>query len=274
MRVRNKIMLSAYCYNGIWGFSRNSGAGGGGGKPPDPAAQNAPQNGNGNQQQPPPQSGTNTQTNVDPNDALIDDIWKETKAKPNPNEPAPTQQQQTAPTQTDPAKDVDTYLNSIGLGELKLSETELESFKTGDGVQAVIDNINKRIRDSHVKALSGASTLIEKKVKDAVELAVNSSKSFYQGEQLRGLLQDKLPWTKDPVIAPMAETVLRQLLTKGATYEQGIEGTKKYFERVQLAMDPSYVAPNKNTQGSYGNNARKPDQGNTDWLKVLSPGNS
>lgn len=221
----------------------------------------------------------NNNNNEDPNARMIDDIWKDIETKKDDNsgnngnnQNNQNNQNQNDPNnQSDPQKDVDAYLAKVGLGDFKLTEAELEAFKTGDGVQGVLDNLNKRIRDSHISAITSANKLMDKKIEAAVDAAVGKSKSFYQGEQLRSLLQERLPWTKDTAIAPMAETVLRQLLTKGASYEQGIKGVEQYFQRVQKAMDPGYEPPNSNTRQPF--RGQKQEQGNQDWIKILSPSN-
>jgi len=252
----------------IWKFGAQGDA-----PAPNNSGNSGDKSNSGNQDNKNNNDNNNNNNNVDPNMQMVDTIWDEIKKDPKDQNDKNNNNQQQQQQQSDPQKDVDTYLAGIGLGEYKLTEQELEAFKSGEGVQSAFDNINKRIRDSHIKAVSAANTLLEKKIPELVEAAVNKSKSFYQGEQLRDLLQERLPWTRDPVIAPMAETILRQLLIKGATHDQGIEGTKKYFERVQKAMDPSYIAPNKNTNQPY-RGQRPQETGNMDWMKVLSPGNN
>lgn len=255
---------------------------GGGAKKPAPAQQQQ-NNGGGQQQQQDNkstqgnggQNGDNGTNNGGNNDDLINTIWDDVKkdnkaADPNNNNQQNNQQQQQQQQQPDLQKQTTDYLASVGLGDLALSEAEIENLKSGEGFAAFAKNINGRIQQAHLKALSNANQLIDKKVEAAVAQAVDKSKSFYQGEQIREILRDKLEIAKDPLYAPVVETITRQFLSKGATLDQAIDGTKKYLEKLSQKMDPN--APNANTKNGFRGNPRQQDD-NTNWLDVLGAKN-
>lgn len=237
---------------------------------------NTQQNNANNQNNAEGNTGDNTNNNIDPNEGLINDIWKETqddKGQGPNNNGSNAQQQQQQTTQSDPKKDMADYLDGLGLGEFTLSDADKAAIQSGEGLDALVSNINQRIQRAHTSALSNASKLIDARVSAAVDKAVEKSKSFYQGEQLRGVLHEKLPFTKDDVIGPIAETVMRRLMEKGADVTQAIAGTEKFFNRVQTKMDPTYVPPNANTRQGFRQSAvpkAGPSGENESWLSVLS----
>jgi hypothetical protein len=264
------------CSNGIFGGNWM----GGGSKPKQPVQQqqqqnNQQQNQNNQQQQNNVQNDPNKQNNSGTNNDILDDIWKETKAADDPNKQQQNQQQQQQQQQqqTDPQKQVTDYLASVGLGEFTLTDAQIEQLKTGEGFPELMGQVNQRIQQSHLKAMSNVSTLVDAKVKAAVESAFDKSKSFFQSHQLRETLQEAMPTiAKDPNFGPVAETVLQQLLSKGLSVPKAIEGTKEYFKRMAERVQGENVNPNTRQPFRSGPSAQE-GSGNEGWLDVLRVNN-
>lgn len=223
-------------------------------------------------------NNNNKSDNIDPNDKMVDDIWNEMKKDDTKNGGVDPTKQQNGPNnqqqqQQDPKAELKSYLDGVGLGDFTLTDAQKEQIKSGEGLDAIFADINGRIQLSHTKALSGASALIDKKVKDAVAQAVGESRSYVKGEQLRSELHASLPYTKDPIIGPVAETVYKRILEKGATVPDAIKAVDKFFERVAKTRDPDYVEPNSNTRNSFRGGSSQMKEGpageNEGWLDVL-----
>lgn len=220
----------------------------------------------------PPNNQTNQQTNPQnnggTNEDLISTIWDETKDAPPgqgnpPNGQQQQQQQQTPPQRTDEQVrgEINQHLQSVGLGDFALTAADVEKLQGENSHQEFANLINNRLQQSYLQAVQTSQKLInailEKRIPEAIEQAVNQSKAFVNGNDLRSHLRKEIPFADDPAIGPMAETVFRQFLVKGASKEKATEQTKLYFERVRAAMDPNYVPPNPNTRTTFRGHPRQ-----------------
>lgn len=222
----------------------------------------------------PPPSQTNLQTNPPnetqnnqrTNDDLIATIWSEAKDPPqNGNDPPPNNQQQpqNPPQRTDEQmrSEISQHLNSVGLGDLTLSATDVEKLQGENSHQEFANLVNTRMQQVYLQAIQSSqkfiNSVLDSRLKTIKEEAVNEAKAFFNGNDLRSHLRKEIPYADDPAIGPMAETVFRQFLVKGADKAKATELTKQYFERVRSAMDPNYVPPNPNTRTTFRGNPRQ-----------------
>ena len=220
-------------------------------------------------------SKDNKRNNIDPNINLIQDTWKD-HVDPNKKVDDVAEKPAIQPgSPPDPKAELKKHLDDVGLGDLTLTDAEIEAFKSGENVADILGKINQRIQTSYLKSMSNFSTVMEKKIEAAVEKAVQQSASMFEGERLRDILYEELPFTRDTAIAPIAETVLRQYLSKNMSKKDAIEATKKYFKHMQKSMDPDYVEPNPNTRTNFRGNPPPGDAkglpagDNQSWLAVL-----
>jgi hypothetical protein len=223
-------------------------------------------------------NGQDTNTNTDPNNNnnggtnqdLIATIWDEKKddassggksgEQPNNQQQQP-QNQPVQKTDEQLRAEVSTFLGSVGLGELTLSAADVEKLSSGENTHQEFANIiNNRIQQGFLQAVQSSQRLmaaeLDKRLPEMVEQAFNKSKGFFEGNNLRSILHKELPFTTDPSIGPVAETVMRQFLVKGATKEKAIEHTREYFDRVRKAMDPNYVPVNRNSRTTFRGDPR------------------
>lgn len=206
------------------------------------------------------------------NDDAIDSIWKDVKkegSKPNDGvvtPPAP------AVAAKEPAVQMREYLDSVGLQPIVITDADKEKFAAGDFTDFVA-NVNQKIQQAHVKAISGSKTLMESMVNDAVTKAVGESKNYVEGRASLEALHTALPFTKNPAIGPVAQTVMQRFMDKGATREQALEGVKRWSKTFVQAFDPNYqeTNPNKNRNGNFsGSVNNEGNNGDADWISVLS----
>ncbi len=216
---------------------------------------------------PPENDGANDDSS---DDKIVDNIFSEDdKSKKNDAivDPNAAPQNQPAP---DPEKQVADYLKGVGLAPIKLTEAQLEAFKSGDGVQEVLDNLNQQIAQGHLSAVSSAQKLISKQVKDAVAEAVGSSATLLRDDKARDALRTAMPWASKPAFAPMAETILEKFLKKSNNdIPRAVKLTQLYFQQQMQEMDPD-AQVNMNTSGN-NRKARTPQNpGDTNWISVLT----
>lgn len=242
-------------------------------KPQQNGPQNNVQNG-GN----PPNGGTNHNPNPEDNSGtnpdLIATIWDEGNRgagevdQTGGRQPQNNQQNQQNPQQ--PAQrtseqinqEISQHLNSVGLGEFLLRPEDMAKLQEGDH-QAFANLVNTRIQQSYMQAIQSSQKLftsqLEKILPEMVEQAVGKSKAFFTGENLRSSMRtDEFlkPLMEDPGIAPVAETVMRQFIVKGADRQKALQLTADYFKRIRKAMDPDHIEPNPNSRTTFRGNPR------------------
>lgn len=203
------------------------------------------------------------------NDKDIDNIWSDIKKKIDPNAPDPTKI--VAPVEpakvVSPSDQLKNYLNEAGLGEFTLSDTDKEKIAAGDFAD-FNSKILGLIQTAHVKALSGAQTLVKAEVAKAVADLKNDTRSFVSGKEALEALNRALPFTKDPAIGPIAQTVMQRFLERGASTEDAIKGVQMWAKKFVSLADPGrQVNSNRN-----GNFQGSPDQNEetANWMDILS----
>lgn len=204
-----------------------------------------------------------------PNDDGIDEntldtIWEGIKKKteepivPKPGDPP-------AP---DPKKQLEDYLVSVGLEPLTITDAEKEAMTNGD-FSGILTKMNDKIRQSHIKGMSGSKTMIDAAVEQAVTRAMAGANSTFEGKMNLNALYSSLPFTKDKVIGPVAQTVMQKFLDRGASTEDAITGVKKFFAHTSDKFNADGV--NKNRNGNYGGSRPNPTDSAPEggWLSVL-----
>jgi hypothetical protein len=200
------------------------------------------------------------------NDDTVDNIWEDIRKKEDEDGGAPPVQP-TAPVDT--KKQMDDYLRGVGLSPIELTDQMKEQISNGD-FSGILAEINQRTIQAHVKALSGAKTMIDEAVQKAVTEAKQGARDDYLGQMNLQALNNTLPWTKDKAIAPVARTIMQRFLNRGASTEDAIEGVKRYFDHASTVSSAERVNKNRNT--NYGGGPRDDStKGSRGWLDILSP---
>lgn len=219
------------------------------------------------------QTNNNTDKNDNGvNDDIVNNIWDEVKRENSNSDTNNTNNQQPQPNnnqqQVDPSKQLNDYLNGIGLAPITLSDEEKEQIQNGD-FSSIMNKMHQLSVTAHTKALSGAKTMIDDAVKTAVAEATKNANSTFVGQQNLQALYSALPWTKDKAISPVAQTVMQKFLDRGISTEEAIKGVDKYFKHVGNKMSGNNVNSNRNGNFSSG----KSDEDNTPeggWLSILT----
>lgn len=241
-------------------------------KEPENNAGNKNANGSGNDTSNNQNGNVNNNTSI--NTDTIDDIWSDIK-KPNSQDDQNRNNQGNnnngggnQPQQLDPATQLKKYLTDNGLGEFTLTDAEKAQLGEGnyDGLQGRILGL---VQQAHVKAISSASALIDSKIAAALKQGENATKSLLAGKENMGALHSALPFTKDPAIGPVAQTVMQRFFDRGATQEQAIQGVKKFFEHTAQKVTGNEV--NQNRNGNFGSRPKNENDGVGNWIDILSP---
>lgn len=215
-------------------------------------------------------SGNNNDTS---NDVNVDDIWKDIKKENSTGDVRnENTQQTTAPDNRKPEEKLKDYLDSVGIKPVVLDDRDKEDLKNGE-FGGVLGRINDQVAQSHIKALQSMNTVVEAKVAAAVDAAVGKSKAAFEGDKALSALNTAHPWTKDPVIGPIAQTIMQQFINRGATQDQAVTGVGKYFDRVDEKRGINKINSNRN--GNFRGPADQSEtSGDVDWVDLLTPKSS
>lgn len=206
------------------------------------------------------------------NDQMVDDIWKDIKAKEkdgdqNQNNNNNNNNNDTKP--LSPTEALKKYLDDNGLGQFELSETDKTAIAGGD-FSSLTNKTLQLVQQAHTKALSGASTLIKSEVARALEESRNNTKQILQGTEAVKALNAAIPATKNPAIGPVAQTVMQRFLDRNCTQEQAIEGTKQWFKLTAKEMGYTPNDVNSNRNGNFRGGQHDEGSGAQDWISVLN----
>lgn len=252
------------------GGNNNSQSPTNGNNPPANPPANAPTNGGPNTKTAGnPNTPNNTPNDGAPNDDLIQTIWDNAKKPDDGNpgggpNPPPANNGNPPP---DARAQVQAYLDGAGLGEFKLTDQEVEAFKTGENINDVLNRVNQRIQRAHMESLKGFNSILDERLPQMVTEAVTKANQAYVGDKAREALFDKLPWAKNPTWKPVAESIMKRFMDKGADTDKAVALTEEYFQK--FAQDMTGLGPNLNTRG--GNNPPVTPQspGNRNWQSML-----
>lgn len=226
----------------------------------EPRQQNNQNNNNNNNNQ-----DDNNNDGIDEN--TIDNIWEDVKRE-NSQKPGDNQNNtnnNVVPDKVDPAKQMNDYLLSVGLDPIVLTDKDKEDMSAGN-YDTFMGNVNKKIQQAHIKAVASASTLMDKKMEAAVEKAVEKATGIVKGQVNLRELNDALPWTKDKAINPVAQTVMKRFLDRGASTADAIKGVEHFFKHTSKLVGGDEKV-NRNRNSNFGSGPS--DDGAESWLDVL-----
>ncbi len=166
----------------------------------------------------------------------------------------------------------------------------IESLKLSDGLN--LDEISAELNQGNTTALNkafshmasniyrqsmiDASKIIDKKVQEGVDKAIKSSTNAVQGNMAVDKMQATLAFTAKPVISPIANAVLAQLIKKGKSVDDAIAGVKVFFKQTaQLSGKELGLNPPPNARpGQRPFNSNVIDDSEeteeVDWLETLN----
>ncbi len=213
------------------------------------------------------------QDNTGPNDGADGNLW----VTPTPeNGPDNAQQNANANANTsvpDTRKAAqiafDEHVASLGLAP-NFTPEEIQALVDTRDPAKFTETLGKMGERIYRQAIMDTNRIIESRIGEAVDAAVAKATGVYQTDQFVQKLNAALPFTADADISPVAQGVAAQLVKKGKTPEEAIEGTRRFFKKVgQLsAQDLGINTPPRTGPGS-NPFAQSGDEGE-DWLDILT----
>lgn len=239
----------------------------------DPDAGNSGENTDGQQKQT-DQTGENNQQNNDDN---FEDLWHD------PDDTSgQTQQQQTQPQTQQPGSEqkpnadeaFNTYIKGLDLTK------DIDLAKVSEGLnqgntESLGNAFSTIAAKTYRQAMVDMSKIIDQKVAAGVKAAVTQSSNVAQGDMAVRQMNSTLDFTKNPAIAPVAGAVLAQLIKKGKSTEDAVDGVRKFFQNTSKIsakalglQKPPHGRPGNQSFSGAGNIADDEDT-EVDWLETL-----
>lgn len=160
------------------------------------------------------------------------------------------------------------YLKDNGLGGITFGDAEKEAASNGD-FGPLMNKVNEYVVNSHMKALSGSQTMIQKAVREAVAEATSRSTANMMGHKNLDAMHEALPFTKEKHIAPVAASILQKALDRGLPTEKAVGVVEAYFNDIASRTGGNNVNSNRNSNFNSNNKGDKKQN----WIDILSPGN-
>lgn len=206
-------------------------------------------------------------------DALPANIWADPAPQNNQQQQNNNQQQQTQqnPNNTDGQNAFTEYVNGLNFNTPQLSQEDATKIMQGD-MSPLQNMMTSMARNIYTQAMMDANKVIQKQVERGVNDAVSKSTTTVKADNFVSKMNDRLPFTKDENIAPVAKSVMSRFIGMGQDLDTAIGNTAKYFQSI------SDKAGEHLSQGnSRGNGSRPGAQGfqanrgqqEPDWLPFM-----
>ena len=244
----------------------------------DPNAGSVPNAGEKPASQEPGQEGQQQQQ--DNKQDNVDDIAKIWENPDNKDEGQQQQQQEPVVNRQDAGQVIADHITSLNLVPAISSEVQQE-FVNGDFtglsniVEGAVGNVYKQL-------LKDTSTIMDNKIKDGIKNAVSQSGNINNASAAISLMEERMAFTKDPAISPVAKVTLGRALKSGQDVDTAINTVKRFFERASdlssgkpkrggpPASRPNSRPTNTNRQVNTPNTNDEFDDENSDWASFLT----
>lgn len=208
--------------------------------------------------------------NGDNNSDNFDNLWQDPTDETKDKNKQTTQESEKKP---DPTEVFDEYIKGLDLASgLDMAKI---SGDLNQGNTESLDNAFSTIAsNTYRQAMVDMSKVIDQKVEAGVAKAVQQSSNASQSDMAVKQMNAELKFTKSPVIAPVASAVLAQLIKKGKSTEDAVNGVREFFKQTsQLsAKELGRQNPPQSRPGNqrFDNPVNSDDAENeVDWMETL-----
>ncbi len=217
----------------------------------------------------------NNNNNIQDNNDNFDKLWQDEADNTDQGKKSTTQQQTQPENVSDNSTQFNDYIATInfmeGVDLPKIAE-ELNTGKT-DSMQ---DAFTKVGQNAYKRALADGAKIMDHKISQAVEQAVQKAGVNVNANMAVSTMEQRLGYTKDPAMSPIAKAVLAQLMKKGKSLDDAVQGVDKYFARTAQLLNKNKNAPH-GRPGNRGFNTRDNnnvqsddgDEEDLDWMELL-----
>ena len=189
-------------------------------------------------------------------------------------QPANNGQQQQ---QTDPAAQLAEHINSRIPQFDQFSAEDQDAIRQGD-MAPVQKQMHKMAAGLYQNMLGDVNRMLNGMKDKIIQEAVQQSGTQINAKQAVAQMHQKLPWTADQAIAPIAQAALAQAIKKGKSVAEAIDAIPKLFNRASEKMNGRRST---NSQGfnrgnggvSSNGNSGEDDGDGENFLELLGPGN-
>lgn len=224
-------------------------------------------------------SGTKSaKTNIDSN---LNPFAKPANNNQQQGNPPPGDQQQNKQNDGDPDAAFNKFCRDNGMFEKLDLQGFMKAVADGDVDKAGEFFMQSMLSTARV-AMAGADRLATAKMSKAMEETALKANAMTSTQLLTQEMHERLGFTKDPAVAPLAEDVLNRFLAKGDSAETALENTEKYLKEFAVAAGGRFGmrVDSEMRPGSQGfrnsqmqqNDNDDSDSGEMDWMDVLTSG--
>ena len=211
----------------------------------------------------------NNKNNLISHDSLWDAPVNEDKSTGNENQQQ--QQQQALP---DPEETFTKHIDSLDFSgniDLAAGMTAIQNNDT-EAFGKLIHQIGS---NAYRNALVDANKVVQQRVDKMAATVKAETATLTATSDLVKEMNIKLPFTKNPAFAPVAQLTLTQFVQKGVPTSKAIEEVEKYFQNLSgevSKMNPD--APSRRPAGNFergmsNNNAGNSGEDEPDWIELL-----
>lgn len=166
----------------------------------------------------------------------------------------------------DNAANFQKYLNELGFHKVpQLTTEEVAKVQQGD-FSPIMARMQQGLKGAYQQAMADAVRVVNESVDGAVERAVDKANVNRYSDEYVTKMFDKLPWAKEPGIAPLAKQAFSRFLKRDGNVDLAVENTRKYFHGLasKALGEEGDGGDNRGGNGSGGNRKE-----NTDWMSVF-----
>jgi hypothetical protein len=253
-------------------YNAEMGGGGGGGDPWQTWNEPAPQ-----QQQLAPQqpTGNTTENNNNNSFDFNQSIWETPNSAGNGTQQPTNQGTQQQPQQQ--PQEHNAFLDAH-IAQMNLTNgLNFDAMAQGGDPEVIKTTFNSFAKNAYLGIMRDVNAVMEQRINDAVTKAVEKSTGTVQSWQAVERMQSALPFTSDPNIAPVANSVLQKFLGKGQPLELAIKNTGEYFRNMSSrigggAPEGNSQRPGSNPNRGYVSNQQgnSPTKRDEDWMGFLT----
>jgi hypothetical protein len=218
------------------------------------------------------QSQQQQQVKTQNNTSDFTKLWHNETSEVPPAKNTPDNSQQNA--QRTPQEIFREHVSGLGLGRGADLKGAFEAAQNGDfsKFEAVMQGISEGI---YTAAITNANTIFNSKLSKAVDEAVSKATGNVKASGAVSKMNEQLPFTKNPALAPVANAVLGQLLKKGADVSDAVEQVGKFFKEMHniSAKDLGLNSPRGRPSGGFNNQMSdfaSSDDEEFDWMEALT----
>lgn len=161
----------------------------------------------------------------------------------------------------------DDYVAGLDFGT-QFKQEHVDKLKNGD--TSVLPEMFAEIQKStYKKAMMDVNQLVAAKVKEGVNEALTAANGARNIDKVVDRMNADLEFTKDPLIAPVAKTILGRALNKGLNQEDAVKAVGQYFKKVAGAANNLLDDDNGNGMAGRGNYGGRRGEEPTDFVALL-----